>query len=268
MRTDTIKVTLKAVFIGGTMLVPGGSGGTMAMLLGIYDRLIYAVSSFRKDIKGNIFFLWMFLLGGLAGMFLFSRPILYLIENFPKPSLFFFLGAVVGGVPMIVRHSSVQKLTFRVAAYVLIGIVIVFLISKLPPDLFSAGDGGSVSRFLWLMAAGVLSAVALVLPGISVSYMLLMLGLYDMTMKAITELDFGRLFPLALGLGGGILLTTRILEKAMNRHPQPTYLIILGFILSSAVEVFPGVPSGGEWILCPLTLSAGFGCIYGLSKLE
>lgn len=169
---------------------------------------------------------------------------------------------------MIVRHSSVQKLTFRVAAYVLIGIVIVCLISKLPPDLFSAGDGGSVSRFLWLMAAGVLSAVALVLPGISVSYMLLMLGLYDMTMKAITELDFGRLFPLALGLGGGILLTTRILEKAMNRHPQPTYLIILGFILSSAVEVFPGVPSGGEWILCPLTLSAGFGCIYGLSKLE
>ena len=127
------------------MLVPGVSGGTMAMLLGIYDRLIYAVSSFRKDIKGNIFFLWMFLLGGLAGMFLFSRPILYLIENFPKPSLFFFLGAVVGGVPMIVRHSSVQKLTFRVAAYVLIGIVIVFLISKLPPDLFSAGDGGSVS---------------------------------------------------------------------------------------------------------------------------
>lgn len=268
MRTDTIKVTLKAIFIGGTMLVPGVSGGTMAMLLGIYDRLIYAVSSFRKDIRGNIFFLWMFVLGGLAGIFLFSKPILYMIETFPRPSLFFFLGAVAGGIPMIVRHSSVQKVTFRVCAYVIIGVVIVYLIAKLPPGLFSAGDGGSVTRFFWLTVAGVLAAIALVLPGISVSYMLLMLGLYDMTMKAITELDFGRLLPLAVGVGGGILLTTKFLERAMNRHPQPTYLIILGFILASTAEIFPGLPVGIEWLICPLTLAAGFGCVYAMSRLE
>ncbi len=269
MRTDTIKVTLKAIFIGGTMLVPGVSGGTMAMLLGIYDRLISAVSSFHKDIKGNIFFLWMFLLGGLAGMFLFSRPILYLIETFPRPALFFFLGAVAGGIPMMIRHSCVQKITLRICIYVVLGAVIVYLISILPPGLFSAGDGGSLSRFFWLAVAGVLAAVALVLPGISVSYMLLMLGLYDMTVKAITQLDIGRLLPLALGLGGGILLSTRMLEQAMNRHPQPTYLLILGFILASAVEIFPGAPqSTAEWLICLLTLSSGFCSVYALSKLE
>ena len=91
MKDQTIITALKGMLIGGTMLVPGVSGGTMAMLLGIYSRLISAVSSFRKDKKGNLLFLLVFALGGIAGMLIFARPILFLIEKFPMPMLYFFL---------------------------------------------------------------------------------------------------------------------------------------------------------------------------------
>ena len=118
------------------------------------------------------------------------------------------------------------------------------------------------------MLAGVIAAVALVLPGISVSYFLLLLGLYDETMRAITTFYFPFLIPLALGLLLGIILTTKLLERAMKRHPQPTYLIILGFVLGSIAEVFPGIPTWPELLLCLVTLAAGFLAIYFLSRQE
>ena len=85
-------LAVKGMVIGATMLVPGVSGGSMAMILGIYDRLVSSVSSFFKDVKGNFLFLALFCLGGGAGILVFARPLLYLIERFPMPMMYFFLG--------------------------------------------------------------------------------------------------------------------------------------------------------------------------------
>ena len=116
--------------------------------------------------------------------------------------------------------------------------------------------------------AGFVAAVALVLPGISVSYLLLMMGLYDTTMQAISQLQFSFLIPLGIGLILGVLLTTKVLEKAMTRYPQATYLIILGFVFGSIVEIFPGVPLWPEILLCIVTLAAGFFIIQLLARKE
>ena len=94
------------------------------------------------------------------------------------------------------------------------------------------------------------------------------MGMYDETMKAIGELYFPYLLPLGIGLILGIILTTKLLEKAMINHPQPTYLIILGFIAGSVVEVFPGIPMGWNIPLCIALFLAGFVIIQLLSKLE
>ncbi len=266
-KNNNIRVMIKGLFIGGTMLVPGVSGGTMAMILGIYDNLISSVSSFMKNKTENFRFLLLFAAGGILGMFLFSRPILYLIENFTMPTLFFFMGAVIGGVPFIFRKSQLKKASWKGLIYIAAGIIIVLGISFIPAGGHHTDISAGVG-IIYLVFAGFIAAVALILPGISVSYMLLIMGLYDRTMMAISQAQIPFLIPLAAGLILGIILTARVLENAMNRFPQPTYLIILGFVLGSLAEVFPGIPSGIDIAVCAITFAAGAAAILILSKVE
>ena len=99
---ENTKILLKGAWVGGTMTVPGVSGGTMAMVLGIYDRLISSVSRVFKEPKQSIPFLLWFALGGAGGILLFSRGIsLLLSSRWEVPARFFFLGAVGGGIPLI-----------------------------------------------------------------------------------------------------------------------------------------------------------------------
>ncbi|MBQ9765960.1 MAG: DUF368 domain-containing protein [Lachnospiraceae bacterium] len=266
--TTHITTAAKGLVIGGTMLVPGVSGGSMAMILGIYKRLVSSISSFFKDVKNNIVFLGIFVVGALAGMAIFAKPLLALIEAFPKPMLYFFMGAVAGGIPMMYRESKVKRISVLHILYVLIGIAIVILLGLLPTDfLNSEGMPGAV-QFLIQLAAGAVAAIALILPGISVSYMLLVLGIYEPTVAAIGNLDILYLLPLGIGVVLGILLTTKLLETFMNKYPSVTYLVILGFILGSLKETFPGIPSGVEWLICIGTIVLGFMAIYSLSKFE
>ena len=142
------------------------------------------------------------------------------------------------------------------------------LLSLLPAGNLAAGMDMGLLKILFLLAAGMVAAVALVLPGISVSYLLLLLGLYEETMKAIGSLDIAFLLPLGTGVILGILMSTKALEKAMVKYPQMTYLVILGFILGSVAEIFPGIPTGSGILPCILLFAAGFAVIWGMSRLE
>ena len=93
-----ISTLWKGAVIGGTMLVPGVSGGSIAMILGIYQELISAVSSFRKQKKSNFLFLTVFCISAVFGMLVIATPISNLIDIFPKPTMYFFIGAVTGGI--------------------------------------------------------------------------------------------------------------------------------------------------------------------------
>ncbi len=130
-------------------------------------------------------------------------------------------------------------------------------------DFAAAGGFG----FFLLFLAGLLVSVALVLPGISASYMLLLLGLYEITLSAIDRMELLFLSPLILGVLVGILLTTRLLETAMQRFPTASYLMIAGFAAGSVTEVFPGFPSEIHIFICAVTLLAGFFSTLLLSRL-
>ncbi len=256
MMKDWFMTLIKGLFVGSTMLVPGVSGGSMAMILGIYDRLITAVSSFRKDTKKHILFLLLFSLGGLMGMVLFANPILTAIALWTRPMLYFFIGIVLGGVPLILKKANVHRFHFNVIFLPFLGVLTVFLLTKLQSFNFQQ-DQQSLVQILWLIIAGFVSAIALVLPGISVSYMLLLLGMYDTTMHAISECYLPFLIPLGIGLMLGIISTTKLLEMLMKRYTQATYLVIFGFVIGSVFEILPGLPLKGEWILCMFSLCAG-----------
>lgn len=264
----SLTTLLKGLIVGGTMLVPGVSGGSMAIILGIYDKLISSISSIKKNLKSNLLFLLTFSIGGIIGMLIFAKPILSLIENYPMPTIYFFLGAVVGGIPFIIKQAHFTKFTYKQALCISFGTIIVISLTHIPISGFNIGSSTSFKDFILLIVAGIIAAIALVLPGISVSYLLLVMGLYDTTMNAISTLNFSFLAPLGLGVLLGILLTTKTLEYAMSHYTTTTYLIILGFVLGSVYELFPGVPSGFELLLCVISGLCGYLFISYLSNLD
>lgn len=262
---DKIITFIKALIIGSTMLVPGVSGGSMAMILGIYDRLISSVSSFFKDKKRNLLFLFIFCIGSIGGMIAFAQPILTAINRWEQPMLYFFIGLVVGGIPLMLKKAQLKSFSWKSILLIILGAVLVLLLAQLPSYDF---DGGGLMGMLLLIVAGFISAIALVLPGISVSYMLLLLGMYDTTMQSIATLYLPFLIPLAIGGILGILSTTKLLEYLMNRFPQPTYLIIIGFVAGSVFEIIPGIPLGFELLICLAALAVGVLLITALLRLD
>lgn len=266
MKENWLKIFLKGLCVGGTMLVPGVSGGSMAMILGIYDKLITSVSSFFACKKRNALFLLLFALGGGAGMLLFANPLLYLLQRYPLVLRWFFIGAVAGSTPMMLKKAQIHSVSWRLPVFLLVGFSAVALFSILPAaDASGAENPGA----LFLICAGLVAAVALVLPGISVSYLLLMMDMYNTVIQSISRLYLPYLLPLGAGVLLGIILTTKLLERAMEKHPQQTYLLILGFVLGSLPELFPGFPvSVPQWLMCLFSLALGGGAIWLLSSRE
>ena len=273
---DTVYTTACGAWIGGTMTVPGVSGGSMAMILGIYDRLIASVNGiFQKGkFKESVFFLLKFLVGAGLGLFLFAKLITLALSHFSMATGYFFLGCVAGGAPMIFRAAKIEKIGIPVFVYPVLGIVAALLISLIPEGLFEIDSSGVIAVILGILiqlVGGIVIAVALVLPGISVSQMLLVLGVYEKLTAAVDALDILTLFsfaPLVIGTLGGIFLTTNLIEKAMKKYPTATYLIVFGFILGSLPELFPGLPTGWHWLICPVLAACGFFAVFMISKKE
>lgn len=134
------KTFIKGLVIGATMTVPGVSGGSMAMVLGIYDRLLKHVSEITKYPKESLTFLLWFAAGAGSGAFLFSRGISWLLTTRAEGILcFFFLGAVAGGIPMILKSASVSRIRGREMICILTGILTALLIALIPQGIFAPG---------------------------------------------------------------------------------------------------------------------------------
>ncbi len=268
---------LKGAFIGGTMLIPGVSGGTMAMALGMYQKLIESVASVRKKFKESLSVLLPFALGGLLGAILLSSPIELLLGKFRLPVMYFFVGSIAGSVPMIMKKafsmSDSKKLSLRDILCIAAGAAVpVFL--NLLPKIISGGalnlgsEDGIVGAAVSLLVGGI-CALSLSLPGISTSFILLLLGVYDKVLDAFAKIDAPYLLPMALGALIGIILFSKFMEKQLTKRPRASYTIILGFMLGSIATVFPYVmPSGFEWLFCPLLFAAAFILMFMLSKFE
>lgn len=268
MRENKWKVIPYGLIVGATMMVPGVSGGSMAMILGIYDRLLSAVSTFGKRPKENFLFLASFALSGAVGIFLFSAPLSWLLEHFPAPTMYFFLGAVFGGVPMICKKAESRLWSADSLIYIMTGILLVLLLGLIPMETIGLQDASGLKYQAILVLLGIPVASALVLPGVSVSHFLLVLGLYEKLIHAIKYLDFKFLFPLGLGILLGVVLVTKGLDYILTHYPKVSYLVILGFVLGSAVEIFPGISdvSSGIWAIC-MGL-AGYGVVCEISNFN
>ena len=267
---------LKGIIVGIATLVPGMSGGTMAIILGIYDKLINAIGNFFKKIKENFLFLLVIGLGAAAGMLLFSNLIELGLEFARYPMIFLFLGIIAGGLPPLLkkadlRTSDKSKLQISVKDIMLfvLGVVIVvgmFLFKGTVVDL--ASSEGFIN-IIFMFVAGIFMAIALVLPGISGSFFLLAIGLYEITMTAINDLNFAYLIPFAAGIALGTILTVKVVENLLKKHPRGTYIIILGFVVGSMIEIFiDNIPGGLDILFSIIALAAGVFITLGTETLQ
>ncbi|MDR2088398.1 MAG: DUF368 domain-containing protein [Clostridiales Family XIII bacterium] len=260
----------KGFAIGSSMLIPGVSGGTMAILLGVYDEMISALSHIRTRFASGGLLLLQFLAGAGLGILLLSGPLLTALELWPKPVMFFFTGAILAGIPPIYRKVRVARIKPQNILVAAIGAAVAVATEYLPSGLFSPAPGGGFDPIAvaLLIAAGFVIAVALILPGISGSYVLLMFGMYDLTLAAIRDVNLPYLLPLAAGALVGALSTAGLLDRLMQKHPQFIYMLIIGFMLGSVVQVFPGVPAGAGIPVCAASFLAGFGAVFWVGRFE
>ena len=134
MEFSVLLTIVQGLVVGVTLMVPGMSGGTMAMVLGAYENLIKAVSSFFRHPKKSVIFLAAFAVPALAGMVLLAQPLLDLISRFEKPMMYLFMGAVAGSIPLIYKKVQVKRLNWKFFLYLAIGIFIVIAVRRKRAD--------------------------------------------------------------------------------------------------------------------------------------
>ncbi|MBK1810584.1 DUF368 domain-containing protein [Clostridium sp. YIM B02505] len=261
------KNVLKGIFIGIATLVPGVSGGTMAIILGVYDDLIHSISSFFTNWRKSILFLGQIGIGAILGIGLLSSLLETALSKFPHTMQFLFIGIILGGLPVLYKKTGTG--TKRpISDYFLfaLGFIIVLLLGSDPEVVTTMASTEGSGNFLFLFIAGIIIAVALVLPGISASFMLLALGLYEVTLRSINTLNITFLIPIALGILAGTLASTKLIEKFLVAYPSKAYMLIIGFVGGSLISVYPGIPSGINILTSILAFIIGFIIIFLLGK--
>ncbi|MBE6901555.1 MAG: DUF368 domain-containing protein [Ruminococcaceae bacterium] len=249
----TTRIILNGAAVGAGMCIPGFSGGTLAMLLGTYDELLYSTAHFQKDIRKHSRFLGLFAAGGAVGLLIASLLVSALLSTPAEmPLRFAFLGAAIGCIPPMMHDTEIAPVTLKKLPLILCGAMTALLISLIPTASFTDADSS-----LLQIAGGVLIAAALVLPGISASQMLYVLGLYEPTLRNIAAGNIIALLPLAVGVLLGIILTAKLLCILLERY-KGTYLVILGFMLFSLKEMIPPCHNYNELFIGALCCAIGF----------
>ncbi len=272
-----IITAIKAFFVGASMTLPGISGGTTAIILNVYDRLIQAVSGFLspktfiENLKKNFWFLAIFAVSAVLGLMTLSKALLFITEKFPIPMHFLFTGAVLGSLPMLWKKTDSNKLSPKILLSAVIGLAAVFLTDLIPPlssEMTNISDGLGFSDILTFLISGIVLAFALILPGISFSHMLLVMGIYETFYEALNSFNIPFLMIIGISLLIGIALLVKILAASMEKFPQISYAVIIGFVIGSIKDLYIGLPTGWMIPISILTLAGGFSLVYAISLKE
>ncbi|HGN7356297.1 DUF368 domain-containing protein [Staphylococcus aureus] len=260
---------LKGFAMGTSDLVPGVSGGTIALLLGIYNQFIASISGiFSRRFWPSFTFLIPIIIGMLLAMGSLSNLFNYLLSQHHIPTMFFFGGLIIGIVPYLLKISN-YKTSFTTKHYMMViaGIAILIVITLMNNGDKHAGETLTLSTGLIIkyFIAGMCASSAMLLPGISGSFMLLVFGVYGTVMLAISEvvkLNFAGL-PILLAVGFGVLagfiISSKIIQYFLTHHKLMTFALIIGFVVGSLFAVFPGLPTNiVMWFISLVVFIIGF----------
>ncbi len=244
-----LKLVLCGMVFGIANVIPGVSGGTMLVVFGIYDRLTEAISGI-KAIFRNIVFLIFLGVGAGVGILGFAKLVNYLFENYNVQTNMYFIGLILGSIPMIYRiGTSEQKAKPLCAVPFILAAAVVAALTVLNNYMESSGitqTAETVSGFDPLMTVKLavfsfIAAVAMIIPGLSGSFVLMLLGIYQTVISAIqvNDLNFYVIIPVAVGVVLGIILGARLISTLIKRFKLMMYSAIMGLVIGSVYAILP-----------------------------
>lgn len=285
---ETIKLFAIGIILGVANVIPGVSGGTMAVVFGIYNRLIDLIS---LNVK-KIFSQWKFILplgaGLVTGVLLFSKIITFLFNKFPIQTNWFFIGIILGSIPMIFTHwlnakkqtplpdqtdqttkSKKIPISSIICCAISLAIMILMVIFKSEKPETQVTPGFSLYNAIIMFVGLAIAAIAMIIPGISGSFIMLALGIYSTVIGAIDSFNIYLLIPGALGAIAGLLCGAKLVRILMSKIPSQTYGIIFGLILGSVFVIFPTAGYSPLIVLTSIVCAAaGFLVSFLFSKTE
>ncbi len=223
------------ILIGCANIIPGVSGGTVAVSTGVFDRAILALNGLigdRGNRKTHLLTLLPLLVGVLAGLLLFSKLVSYLLDVAPLPTFAAFLGMVVGSLPMLGRNALKKGFRPLSVVWFLIAAGIVLAMEFLESGASQSGPYTFFSGVILLLAMTVSSA-SMVMPGLSGSFIMLLFGLYETAVDAVANLEWLKILPMALGAVLGVALISKLMAWLLKKHYAGTYAAIMGFVCGS-----------------------------------
>ncbi|MBP3608587.1 MAG: DUF368 domain-containing protein [Treponema sp.] len=257
---EILRLILIGIVIGMANVIPGVSGGTLAVVFNIYDKFINAITLNVKRIIANRKFVFPLLIGMAIGVLLFSKLITVLYGRFPIQTNFFFTGLILGSMPLIfkfmLKTETEEKLSVAkkiiIFVCVLAGLVALLFFSSLESNvdksqMISVLPPISVGLSAKIFFAGLIGAIAMIIPGISGSLLMLILGVYPIVMSSIPALfdsetmfhAFFLLLPNGIGVLLGLLIGAQIVKVLLRIAPNHTYAVIFGLLCGSAITLIP-----------------------------
>ncbi|WP_404457516.1 DUF368 domain-containing protein [Oceanobacillus kapialis] len=261
----------RGMMMGASDVIPGVSGGTIAVLLGIYDRLIAAINGLMsKEWKKQLGFLIPLGIGVGTAILLLSKLIEWLFEHYPGPTQFFFLGLIIGILPYLF-HEAEAKRTFKWnhVMLLLIGAIIVGSMVFLDAGEAAVITTLDTKTYILLFFSGFIASSAMILPGISGSFMLLIIGVYPTIIGAISNLQLDIIAVTGVGIVLGLVFMSKIINYFLTHFRTGTFAIIIGLVIGSIFVVYPGFPVTTSFlILSVVTFAAGLFVAYILGRVE
>ncbi len=276
-----LKSIFKGMLIGIANIIPGVSGGTMAVSMGIYDRLIHCISHPFKDLKHNILFLLPIALGMGIAIIASAFGIAYLFETFPLQTNLLFSGLILGSLPAI--YEKVKDHTVRLS-HILSAVL--FFAVVVGMSMMNGSQGGyaqvgpNAASMVKLFFIGVLASATMVIPGVSGSMMLLLLGYYNPIIDTIKEFFLAALrvnfpvllrttlilVPFGVGVLIGMVAIAKMIEIVFERFPDYAYWSIIGLLLASPIAILLVGASGEITVVSVFTGTAAFICGWYVSN--
>lgn len=236
------------MIFGFANIIPGVSGGTAMVVFGMYERIIMVITDFRNRIRTD----WKFFLPIVVGMgisiFLFGSIMDVVLTKHESLMQMFFIGVIVFSVPAIAKKSLVSGGKFKanlpcvIAFLAMLGVMIWMAIANANAGevVETAAEGNWFLLSLALIGSGALACATMIIPGISGSLVMVMIGMYGKIMAALHSFNLAQLIPFGIGMVIGLFACAGLIRYLLKHHERVTYSAILGFVVGSVFAVFPG----------------------------
>lgn len=239
---------IKGILIGMGVVIPGVSGSVLAILLGVYENILFIFNNFDLDIKNNISYLLKLIIGILIGMSIFGNIILFLMPKYNILISFIFVGLILGSIPGLINEIKVKNKKFSFKLFFL-SLTISFLLFFLGniETLQITNHSGSLKSIILLILGGFLFISGKIIPGISSSFFMMILGLYNYVLNfmsnpfSISVYGYIEFIPFIIGCILGIIILTKFINFCLITKFEQTYSCIIGFVAGSIFSIIPEV---------------------------